>query len=114
MDRLYDAKNLILVDIFYNSLQLQLYEESEVEVWEVLADVGGTMGLYLGATIVTIIEIMFFCCEGHGKNKKTGTDEMSKEEFQEQLNHLTKQFLRLEQEAKSKESNMKIDRRSRE
>ena len=41
-------------------------------IWSLFCDVGGALGLFLGASLLTIIEIIWLFCRGFSQNKWCG------------------------------------------
>ncbi|VDK83852.1 unnamed protein product [Onchocerca ochengi] len=68
--RKFYAKNAAMVEVYYEQLNYELLKESEAYgLVNLLADVGGHLGLWMGFSVITIIEcaVLFFdlvtlCC----------------------------------------------------
>nr|XP_036855236.1 acid-sensing ion channel 3 isoform X3 [Manis javanica] len=60
----YIAENVLVLDIFFEALNYETVEQKKAyEVSELLGDIGGQMGLFIGASLLTILEILDFLCE---------------------------------------------------
>ena len=56
-------QNLIYLDIHFDDLKYELAEESKADKEaSLISDVGGQLGLWLGCSILTIVEIVYCCC----------------------------------------------------
>ncbi|XP_038051438.1 acid-sensing ion channel 2-like [Patiria miniata] len=55
---LYIRENWILLDVFYESLNFEKYVQSEaISASALISDIGGQLGLFLGASFITMAEI---------------------------------------------------------
>nr|XP_008537988.1 PREDICTED: acid-sensing ion channel 3 [Equus przewalskii] len=60
----YIAENVLVLDIFFEALNYETVEQKKAyEVSELLGDIGGQMGLFIGASLLTILEILDYLCE---------------------------------------------------
>ncbi|KAG8506165.1 Acid-sensing ion channel 3 [Galemys pyrenaicus] len=60
----YIAENMLVLDIFFEALNYETVEQMRAyEVSELLGDIGGQMGLFIGASLLTILEILDYLCE---------------------------------------------------
>uniref|UniRef100_A0A8D1VV70 Acid sensing ion channel subunit 3 n=1 Tax=Sus scrofa TaxID=9823 RepID=A0A8D1VV70_PIG len=60
----YIEENVLVLDIFFEALNYETVEQKKAyEVSELLGDIGGQMGLFIGASLLTILEILDFLCE---------------------------------------------------
>ncbi|XP_037371358.1 acid-sensing ion channel 3 isoform X2 [Talpa occidentalis] len=60
----YIAENVLVLDIFFEALNYETVEQMRAyEVSELLGDIGGQMGLFIGASLLTILEILDYLCE---------------------------------------------------
>ncbi|XP_048196435.1 acid-sensing ion channel 3 [Perognathus longimembris pacificus] len=60
----YIAENVLVLDIFFEALNYEMVEQTKAyEMSELLGDIGGQMGLFIGASLLTILEILDFLCE---------------------------------------------------
>uniref|UniRef100_A0A8C9Q899 Acid sensing ion channel subunit 3 n=1 Tax=Spermophilus dauricus TaxID=99837 RepID=A0A8C9Q899_SPEDA len=60
----YIAENVLILDIFFEALNFETVEQKKAyEVSELLGDIGGQMGLFIGASLLTILEILDYLCE---------------------------------------------------
>ncbi|XP_072040589.1 acid-sensing ion channel 1C-like isoform X2 [Amphiura filiformis] len=55
----YQRENFVLVDVYYEELNFQLVNETEaMTLSSLISDVGGNLGLFLGASLLTIGEVI--------------------------------------------------------
>ncbi|XP_033620349.1 acid-sensing ion channel 3 isoform X2 [Fukomys damarensis] len=60
----YIAENVLALDIFFEALNYETVDQKKAyEMSELLGDIGGQMGLFIGASLLTILEILDFLCE---------------------------------------------------
>uniref|UniRef100_A0A8C5Q0Z9 Acid-sensing ion channel 1 n=1 Tax=Leptobrachium leishanense TaxID=445787 RepID=A0A8C5Q0Z9_9ANUR len=60
----YIAENMLVLDIFFEELNYEVIEQKPAyEVAGLLGDIGGQMGLFIGASILTILEIFDYLYE---------------------------------------------------
>ncbi|XP_065739780.1 acid-sensing ion channel 3 isoform X1 [Phocoena phocoena] len=60
----YIAENVLMLDIFFEALNYETVEQKKAyEVSELLGDIGGQMGLFIGASLLTVLEILDYLCE---------------------------------------------------
>ncbi|PNJ08937.1 ASIC3 isoform 1, partial [Pongo abelii] len=60
----YIAENVLALDIFFEALNYETVEQKKAyEMSELLGDIGGQMGLFIGASLLTILEILDYLCE---------------------------------------------------
>ncbi|KAI4543299.1 hypothetical protein MG293_006093 [Ovis ammon polii] len=60
----YIAENVLVLDIFFEALNYETVEQKKAyEMSELLGDIGGQMGLFIGASLLTILEILDYLCE---------------------------------------------------
>ncbi|XP_032819007.1 acid-sensing ion channel 1-like isoform X1 [Petromyzon marinus] len=60
----YIAENVLVLDIFFEALNYETIEQKRAyEVAGLLGDIGGHMGLFIGASILTILEIFDYLYE---------------------------------------------------
>ncbi|XP_030072974.1 acid-sensing ion channel 1C-like [Microcaecilia unicolor] len=60
----YIAENVLVLDIFFEALNYETIEQKKAyEVAGLLGDIGGQMGLFIGASILTILEIFDYLYE---------------------------------------------------
>ncbi|XP_041424207.1 acid-sensing ion channel 1C [Xenopus laevis] len=60
----YIRENILVLDIFFEALNYEMIEQKEAyEVAGLLGDIGGQMGLFIGASILTILEIFDYLYE---------------------------------------------------
>ncbi len=77
-------ENLLAVDIFLQSMQYQeTIETQAISTWDMFSNIGGTLGLYLGASLLTVMEILEFswrmimsCCHSKKVCGKKALDNM--------------------------------------
>ncbi|XP_066573547.1 acid-sensing ion channel 1C-like [Amia ocellicauda] len=74
----YISENILVLDIFFEALNYETIEQKKAyEVAGLLGDIGGQMGLFIGASVLTILEIFDYLYEvfkdkvlGYFKRKK--------------------------------------------
>ncbi|XP_013360038.1 PREDICTED: acid-sensing ion channel 3 isoform X2 [Chinchilla lanigera] len=60
----YIAENVLALDIFFEALNYETVDQKKAyEMSELLGDIGGQMGLFIGASLLTVLEILDFLCE---------------------------------------------------
>ncbi|XP_015682651.1 acid-sensing ion channel 1-like [Protobothrops mucrosquamatus] len=60
----YIAENLLVLDIFFEALNYETIEQKKAyEVAGLLGDIGGQMGLFIGASLLTLLEIFDYLYE---------------------------------------------------
>ncbi|CAI9160866.1 unnamed protein product [Rangifer tarandus platyrhynchus] len=60
----YIEENVLALDIFFEALNYEVVEQKKAyEMSELLGDIGGQMGLFIGASLLTILEILDYLCE---------------------------------------------------
>ncbi|KAL7977906.1 hypothetical protein Chor_010858 [Crotalus horridus] len=63
----YIAENLLVLDIFFEALNYETIEQKKAyEVAGLLGDIGGQMGLFIGASLLTLLEIFDYLYEASG------------------------------------------------
>uniref|UniRef100_UPI00398EB6E7 acid-sensing ion channel 1C-like n=1 Tax=Pristiophorus japonicus TaxID=55135 RepID=UPI00398EB6E7 len=68
----YITENILVLDIFFEALNYETIEQKKAyEVAGLLGDIGGQMGLFIGASILTILEIFDYVYEVF-KDKMSG------------------------------------------
>ncbi|XP_038056341.1 acid-sensing ion channel 1-like [Patiria miniata] len=61
LDSTYMENNWIVLDVFYENINFQLYEQSEaITSSALISDIGGQLGLFLGASFITLTEILSY------------------------------------------------------
>ncbi|PKK17109.1 acid-sensing ion channel 1 [Columba livia] len=82
----YIADNVLVLDIFFEALNYEMIEQKKAyEVAGLLGDIGGQMGLFIGASILTVLELFDYayevikhrlCRRGkcHKNHKRNNTD----------------------------------------
>lgn len=54
-------ENFLRVHVYFQDLNYQIMEEKpEYELEQFLSDIGGTMGLWVGASVMTVMELFYF------------------------------------------------------
>ena len=75
----------ILLDINFRILLVRTKIDEEFHLkFMILADFGGLLGLFMGCSLLSIVELIFYCCAACFKRKDNGKinlKNMSKEEF---------------------------------
>ncbi|NXI27883.1 ASI1C protein, partial [Sterrhoptilus dennistouni] len=60
----YIADNVLVLDIFFEALNYEMIEQKKAyEGAGLLGDIGGQMGLFIGASLLTILEIFDYLYE---------------------------------------------------
>ncbi|WKY10877.1 hypothetical protein Q1695_002881 [Nippostrongylus brasiliensis] len=73
----YDQVNLLLVKLYFSHFkQEKIVQERSYNVFLLLAEIGGTIGLYVGATLLTVAETVVFFFEGKARKVHVKTDEL--------------------------------------
>ncbi|XP_070576557.1 acid-sensing ion channel 3-like [Ptychodera flava] len=59
----YVNDNYALLELYYEDLSYQdIQQQKGYEFYQLWCDIGGSMGLLLGASLVTLVEVLDFCC----------------------------------------------------
>ncbi|CAJ0564660.1 unnamed protein product, partial [Mesorhabditis spiculigera] len=70
-------KNAAMVQVFYEELNYETMEESpQYSLTSILADLGGLTGLWIGASVVSLLEIgslILFCCQAWFRKRKANS-----------------------------------------
>ena len=54
-------ENFVAVNVFLHKMNVELWrQEPTYSIWSLFCDVGGALGLFLGASLLTIIEVTYF------------------------------------------------------
>ncbi|CAF94231.1 unnamed protein product, partial [Tetraodon nigroviridis] len=62
----YIRENFLVLDIFFEALNYETIEQKKAyDVAGLLGDIGGQMGLFIGASILTVLEILDYIYEVH-------------------------------------------------
>ncbi|EDL03132.1 amiloride-sensitive cation channel 3, isoform CRA_c [Mus musculus] len=88
------GENVLVLDIFFEALNYEAVEQKAAyEVSELLGDIGGQMGLFIGASLLTILEILDYLCEvfqdrvlGYFWNRRSSQRRSGNTLLQEELN----------------------------
>lgn len=60
----YISENILVLDVFFEALNYETIEQKRAyEVAGLLGDIGGQMGLFIGASILTILELFDYLYE---------------------------------------------------
>ncbi|MEQ2275295.1 Acid-sensing ion channel 2 [Xenotaenia resolanae] len=60
----YISDNILVLDVFFEALNYETIEQKKAyEVAGLLGDIGGQMGLFIGASILTILELFDYAYE---------------------------------------------------
>ena len=58
-DASFTNDNILELNIFYEDLNQQVVaEEPKIQLWNMLSTIGGSMGLYVGVSVITIVEVV--------------------------------------------------------
>ncbi|XP_067869390.1 acid-sensing ion channel 2 isoform X2 [Heterodontus francisci] len=69
----YISENILVLDVFFEALNYETIEQKKAyEVAGLLGDIGGQMGLFIGASILTILELFDYLYEAVFCNLMTG------------------------------------------
>ena len=64
VDRQFTMDNIVELNVYYEELNQQVLVESpKVTAWTMLSTIGGSMGLYIGVSVITICEVVQFLAE---------------------------------------------------
>ncbi|VDN53148.1 unnamed protein product [Dracunculus medinensis] len=64
-------QNFAMVNIFLHKMNVELWtQHSTYSIWSLACDIGGTLGLFLGASLLTIIELLYSCFHYSLPNRK--------------------------------------------
>uniref|UniRef100_A0A0M3JVQ8 Degenerin-like protein (inferred by orthology to a C. elegans protein) n=1 Tax=Anisakis simplex TaxID=6269 RepID=A0A0M3JVQ8_ANISI len=59
-----DRQNFAMVNIFLHKMNVESWrQEGTYSIWSLMCDVGGALGLFLGASMLTIIELVYLSCQ---------------------------------------------------
>ncbi len=65
------AENTAVVSISFPGMQITTFDDVDtVTGARVIANVGGAMGVFFGASLITVIEIVFFCLAATRRRRK--------------------------------------------
>ncbi|XP_033116223.1 acid-sensing ion channel 4-like, partial [Anneissia japonica] len=73
------TKNYILLDVYYEELNLQVFKQTPAMTFSaLLSDIGGQLGLFIGGSVITLFEVgQYFSMKGHSvccnKSRSTKT-----------------------------------------
>ncbi|XP_058389189.1 acid-sensing ion channel 3 isoform X1 [Diceros bicornis minor] len=86
----YIAENVLVLDIFFEALNYETVDQKKAyEVSELLGDIGGQMGLFIGASLLTILEILDYLCEvGPGLSWARGKESSPRIQAKVRAGHL--------------------------
>uniref|UniRef100_A0A915PVR7 Uncharacterized protein n=1 Tax=Setaria digitata TaxID=48799 RepID=A0A915PVR7_9BILA len=57
-------QNFAMVNVFLHRMNIETWrQESTYSIWSLACDVGGALGLFLGASLLTVIELIYSCCQ---------------------------------------------------
>ncbi|XP_070800512.1 acid-sensing ion channel 3 [Pituophis catenifer annectens] len=74
----YIMENLLVLDIFFEALNYETIEQKKAyEVASLLGDIGGQMGLFIGASLLTILEIFDYLYEPFSSYGQVLRDKLS-------------------------------------
>ncbi|KAE9551382.1 hypothetical protein FO519_005413, partial [Halicephalobus sp. NKZ332] len=66
-------ENFAVVNVFLHKMNVEHWKQTQTyTIWSLFCDVGGALGLFLGASLLTIIEIIWLFCRGFSQNKWCG------------------------------------------
>ena len=58
-DASFTNDNILELNIFYEDLNQQVVaEEPKIQLWNMLSTIGGSMGLYVGVSVITVVELI--------------------------------------------------------
>ncbi|XP_043105099.1 acid-sensing ion channel 4-A [Puntigrus tetrazona] len=102
----YIRDNFLVLDIFFEALNYETIEQKKAyDVAGLLGDIGGQMGLFIGASVLTILEILDYVYEviKHRLERLLGSQRDDKKQTQQQQQASTVATVKLE-EMKAKDS----------
>uniref|UniRef100_A0A914QV20 Uncharacterized protein n=1 Tax=Panagrolaimus davidi TaxID=227884 RepID=A0A914QV20_9BILA len=57
-------ENFAQVNVFLHKMNVEHWrQDATYSIWSLFCDVGGALGLFLGASLLTIIELIYLCCQ---------------------------------------------------
>uniref|UniRef100_A0A915AJV3 Uncharacterized protein n=1 Tax=Parascaris univalens TaxID=6257 RepID=A0A915AJV3_PARUN len=66
-------QNFAMVNVFLHKMNVEIWrQEGTYSIWSLMCDVGGALGLFLGASMLTIIELFYLCFHYALANKSCG------------------------------------------
>ncbi|PIO22935.1 hypothetical protein AB205_0077470, partial [Aquarana catesbeiana] len=88
----YIAENFLVLDVFFEALNFETIEQKKAyEVAGLLGDIGGQMGLFIGASILTILEIFDYLYEVF-RDKALGYLQKRKKSKNKELDNLDPRY----------------------
>uniref|UniRef100_A0A1I7RP83 Amiloride-sensitive sodium channel n=1 Tax=Bursaphelenchus xylophilus TaxID=6326 RepID=A0A1I7RP83_BURXY len=75
-------ENFAEVNVFLHKMNVEIWrQDSTYSIWSLFCDVGGALGLFLGASLLTIIEFFYLCFQyGFCKTENLKPQKLDKEE----------------------------------
>eukprot|EP00080_Pristionchus_pacificus_P011112 PDM71132.1 del-10 [Pristionchus pacificus] len=74
----FERENFAMVNIFMHEIHLEHWRQYETySFWSLACDVGGALGLFVGASLLTIIEMIYLCIKHGICSRKTANDAIS-------------------------------------
>ncbi|RXN03296.1 acid-sensing ion channel 4 [Labeo rohita] len=71
----YIRDNFLVLDIFFEALNYETIEQKKAyDVAGLLGDIGGQMGLFIGASVLTILEILDYVYEDSGEMSRSHSE----------------------------------------
>ncbi|XP_071959500.1 acid-sensing ion channel 5-like [Antedon mediterranea] len=68
----YMRSNLVKVEVFYKKLELEtITEQEDYDVFSFICDIGGALGLFFGASLLTFLEALDFWCKKWQESKRS-------------------------------------------
>jgi len=101
-------ENFAAVNVFLHKMNVEHWKQSRTyTIWSLFCDVGGALGLFLGASLLTIIEIIWLFCRGFSQNKWCG----GSKDCDETNNNVEKDTVEEAKEKPKKEKKDKQDKK---
>ncbi|GMR36914.1 hypothetical protein PMAYCL1PPCAC_07109, partial [Pristionchus mayeri] len=71
----FERENFAMVNIFMHEMHLEHWRQYETySFWSLACDVGGALGLFVGASLLTIIEMIYLCIKHGICSRKSASD----------------------------------------
>ncbi|XP_062594595.1 uncharacterized protein LOC134256016 [Saccostrea cucullata] len=82
IDSSFIKDNFLQVDIFYRQMSYEeIHQQEAYDMFSLWCDIGGTMGLFLGASFLSVVEIVDFILTHTTYQKKGNKDKVVRKQF---------------------------------